>query len=568
MEKKRIICGVGKIQNDFEYIFPHIKPDYYIETPNSQIYDSSMDICSFDVLDNEIDEVEIIICDDNKEYCVNKLAEYGYIYGIHVKYADDFFESLDYPIISKMGKRKLAIWGTTSSKEIVMKHLSAGSNQLLNRLSYFIDNDKTKKGTVIDGVEVISGEEYDIWKKCFIIVASSAYSEIKEQLEAIGLIETEDFINYVKAIRPSEMLKKTIYDKPLKGVECMWPFEKINIQPYGCYLCDWPSWLTTPVGNIFTDKPNDIWNSNVSRVIRLSMLNHTFSFCESDVCPYLSLEKEYDEDYIFDIKQIQDCSIPQIPTDISLSYDNSCNLQCLSCRQNKILCHSPYAEKEMDNVDKKIKESGWLNKASIIKVAGNGEVFFSKHYRNIVLESPVQRNNIVIQTNGTTINEKDIQKLTNTYKHVEFYISIDASTPETFKKLRTGSWDRLTQGLDILSKYRKLNKIKRIRLSFVIQKDNYKEIIDFIKMAKRYGFDWIYFSRLQNFPKWPEEIFWEKSMILPNGKMREELIEVFKEPLIQDDIVDIRQFYRNIDISGIGNLFQNRKETVFWSEID
>ena len=42
-----------------------------------------------------------------------------------------------------------------------------------------------------------------------------------------------------------------------------------------------------------------------------------------------------------------------------------------------------------------------------------------------------------------------------------------------------------------------------------------------------------------------------------------ELIEVFKDPLIQDDIVDVRQFYRNLDISGCGDLITNRRETEF-----
>ena len=156
-----------------------------------------------------------------------------------------------------------------------------------------------------------------------------------------------------------------------------------------------------------------------------------------------------------------------------------------------------------------------------------------------------------------------MDKLVEKFRHIEFYISIDAASAETFKKLRTGSWKALIKGLEVVSEYRKKDLINRVRLSFVVQRDNYHEMIDFIKIAKHYGFDWIYFSRIQNFAGWDDNYFWSKSMIKKDGTMEPELVEVFKNPLIQDNMVDVRQFYRNLDISGYGYLITNRKETEF-----
>ena len=123
----------------------------------------------------------------------------------------------------------------------------------------------------------------------------------------------------------------------------------------------------------------------------------------------------------------------------------------------------------------------------------------------------------------------------------------------------------MINGLELISEYRKKGLIDRVRLSFVVQRDNYLEMVDFIKMAKKYGFDWIYFSRLQNFCGWEEEEYWKRSMINKDGTMKKELIDVFRNPLISDDIVDVRQFYRNLEISGVSDLIMNKKETVFFA---
>ncbi len=556
---KTIICGVGKIQNDFQYIFQDFEVAGYIRTENSLIYDSTMIIVEYDYLrDLEIEETRIIICDREKEKCREKIEKYGYVYGANLYYADDFFDSLDYPLQEIVKGRELVIWGTGTAKENTLEVLKEYLPEV--KISFYIDNNPKK----VNGKQVFSFADAELNDK-FVIVASGWYKEIRCDLMDRGLIENQDFIDYQKIYyRPSQMLTKTIYDIPITDNHCMWPFEEVNIQIDNVYACGWPTWLTTPIGSEFSDDLKSIWNSNVARVIRLSMLNHTYSFCEKSTCPYLDLEPTYEKDYVFDRKNVYAMETPKKPKRISISYDEVCNLKCLSCRKEGIYHNSGNLNRTLEKVTDDLKTTGWLESADAISVAGNGEVFYSDLYKDLIFTVDEKRDSILIQTNGTLIQEEYLKKLSEKYHYIEFYISIDAATADTFKMLRTGSWKALTNGLQLLANYRAEDKVNRVRLSFVVQKDNYKEIPSFVQMAKKYGFDWIYFSRIQNFAGWEEKEYWEKSMIRKDGTIKEELLKIFEDPDVWDEIADFRQFYRNLEVSGCEHLIKERKETVFW----
>ena len=565
--KKVIICGVGKIQNDFQYIFTQYEPEWYIWTENSYKYREDMEIYPYDHLEKEdMNNIEVIICDKDKEQCKENLERHGLVYGKHFFYAEDYFHTLDFPLQDIVAGRKIAIWGTGEAKEKLLCQMKKMDSGLEKEILFYIDNNEDKKNTFIDGIKVVDVASVDL-EKVFVIVASGCYKEIRCQLIDRGLRENTDFCDYQKiCISASEMIKKTIYDTPLKDNHCMWPFERVNIQVDNVYACGWPSWLTTPIGSEFSDNLDDVWNSDVARVIRLSMLNHTYSFCERETCPYLELNPVYDENYVFDRFVGYGRTTPDKPKHVAISFDEVCNLKCLSCRKQGLYHNSDNLKRTLQEVTDKIVDSEWINQAEHFEIAGNGEVFYSEWYKELLFNTKIQGNNILIQTNGTLIQQEYLDQLIERYKYIEFYVSIDAASDETFRKLRTGSWKALTKGLDLLSEYRKKNFINRVRLSFVVQRDNYTEMIDFIKMAKHYGFDWIYFSRIQNFCGWEEEEFWKRSMINKDGTMKEALIEVFRNPLINDDIVDVRQFYRNLDVSGVGELITNRHETVFWGD--
>lgn len=559
-----IICGMGKIQNDFQYIFPDIEVEKYILTENSVIPKDIAKECivTFDTIPEGRNE--IIICDREKEKCALKLNELGLKYGQDYKYADDYFGRLDYDIDLCAQGRKIVVWGTGESMELLLDCMTEEQQQ---RIECFVDNNLNKQGNKVKGKCVCAYHEINLLDK-FVIVASDSYRSIRIQLLDLGLEENVDFIDSLKIwSRPSNMLKKTIYARCLKDNKCLWPFEQVNIQVNGIFICGWPSWLTTRVGSEYSYSLDEAWNSNVARVIRLSMLNHTYSFCCKETCAYLELEEEYVDDYIFDRNVGYAKETPKYPKFLECSFDETCNLRCPSCRKEGCYHNSVELDRTFNEVVDKIIDSQWIENSDIFVVPGNGELFFSKHYKRLVMENKGKGNNFIARTNGTLITEEYVNEIVKKYNYVEFWISIDAATPETFSKLRTGNWNALIKGLEIVSRYRKKGLVNRVQLSFTVQRDNYFEMLEFIELAKKYEFDWIYFTRIQNFSGWNEEEYWSKSMINQDGTMKEELIEVFKNPIIEDDIVDVRQFYRNLEISGYGDLLKRKKETVFFDII-
>lgn len=560
---KNFICGIGKIQNDFEYILSEIKVDGYFLAPG-QVDLSGKTVMPFEKVSQYVDRdnIRIIVCDQNRDCVLQQLIDMGFKRGKNVFLADDFFYILDYDYMKTADGRPIAIWGTGSGAQKILEVMEKDQVDIKNTVDFFVDNNP--KQLELNGIGVYTPKEIDILGH-FVIVASDWYKEIRTQLLRCGLKENIDFVDGYKInAQPSQMLYKTIYDTPLKDNHCMWPFEWANIQTNGIYACGWPSWLTTRIGSEFADELDDVWNSNIAKVIRLSMLNHTYSFCEKSTCPYLDINPQCDETFVFDRNIGYAKHTPESPKEITMSFDDRCNLKCLSCRTEGCYHYSEELSETMETVLERIKKSHWISNSENIDIAGNGEIFFSEYYKKLIFDPDVQGKRIVIQTNGTLIKKEYIEELIKKFSHIEFYISIDAASSETFKKLRTGSWKQLIHGLEIISGYRKKNLIQRVRLSFVVQRDNYFEMLDFIELAKHYGFDWIYFSRIQNFAGWDDDLFWSKSMIRKDGTMEDELIEVFRNPLILDPIVDIRQFYRNLDISGCGDLVTNRKETVFF----
>lgn len=86
-------------------------------------------------------------------------------------------------------KRRIVIWGTGN---ICSKIMNLG---LLNP-QYFIDNDLSKSGNILYGLEILHPTQIAEWENIFIILSLDNYLPVKRQLINIGLKEKEDFIWY------------------------------------------------------------------------------------------------------------------------------------------------------------------------------------------------------------------------------------------------------------------------------------------------------------------------------------------------------------------------------------
>lgn len=339
----------------------------------------------------------------------------------------------------------------------------------------------------------------------------------------------------VELLKPSELLIKVIYSKPIH-VKCSNLENTCNIDSNGDMWGCCPAWIKVPFGNIFEQNTCNIYDSEFARIIKLSSLNGSFCLCNLSECKYVSSKKNNKKHY----------KTLTYPEKLTISIDRSCNLKCTSCR-NCYFCASKDEQVKISNITEQIIKTNWLDKSKIV-LAGQGEVFFSKYYKKI-LQSEIMRDDITILTNGTLFTKKNWDMIKNKYKNISVLVSIDAATKETYKKLRSGNFDSLYENLKMLGQLRKQNKIKFFQFNFVIQKTNYKEMIDFVNMAKELNVDEIQFTKLNNWGTYSKKEYLENCLILKEKYLDYELYKILQNPIFKSEIIDMTSLKPYIDNS-------------------
>ena len=142
-------------------------------------------------------------------------------------------------------------------------------------------------------------------------------------------------------------------------------------------------------------------------------------------------------------------------------------------------------------------------------------------------------------TNGTLFTQKEWEQLEGKYEHINFMVSVDAATKDTYEKVRCGgNWKKLMDNMDFMSNLRKENKIDKVTVIMIVQKANYKEIPDFIKWAKDMGFDRVSLSHIRNWWTFEDGYFYDNvSMFDRNGRIKTELKEIMDNPICSDSVV-------------------------------
>jgi len=87
-------------------------------------------------------------------------------------------------------------------------------------------------------------------------------------------------------------------------------------------------------------------------------------------------------------------------------------------------------------------------------------------------------------------------------------ISIDAAAKGTYEKIRRGAhWEVLCDNMRYISSLKSSGEINKIQLNFVVQKENYNEMRDFVILGKEWKADKIIFTPLRNWGTYSNESF-------------------------------------------------------------
>ena len=282
---------------------------------------------------------------------------------------------------------------------------------------------------------------------------------------------------------------------------CSKPFEWFEVTQLngrgGVYLCC-PSWLDTSVGNLQYQSVEGIWNGEKAQAIRRSILDGSFRYCNASRCPYLQTESgpvqridQVEENYLRAVIRNRQTVVPYGPQKVICTYDQSCNLSCPSCRTELII--ETDKKEEILDLQSKI-EAEALGDAEFLLITGSGDPFgspfFRKWLQTMNRQDMPNLKRIHLHTNGLlwtphmwgTISE-DIQQLIRSCE-----ISIDAAAPETYAaNRRGGNFSKLMDNLEFISSIRRTGPLEFVKISMVVQANNFREMPDFVRLGRRFG---------------------------------------------------------------------------------
>lgn len=529
-KKKYAIYGVNRVAKDFLYIFDWLRVVCFFSEEYTESVFLGRPVYSPERIIEKKDEYdEIIVCGFNKESQIGMLDGLGLHYKRDYSYEEDFFEELDENIIKL--DRPIVVWGCGKRAERLCKNID------VERIELFVDSysiNREYKGKIVKHPEEIGD-----WKNYNVIVAVAHNADIYSYLEEKGLVEHVDFCCSTEVENmPSTYLRDTIFDEKSYDFDCRTMLNHMEIiSGNGDCICCCSTFNKTLLGSIIDKKIDEIWHSTIHKILCLSNVNRTYSFCDKSMCPFF-IGKKIEKTY-FDAREYE--HMEKHPKTIAVGFDYSCNLKCITCRPQ--ICIAKGEEKiKYDNFANIIKKD-ILPYAEFVITAGNGETFLSPAYRAIYTSNEMSNVKwLRFLSNGVLFNEDKWKELRKTYQgKVMMTISIDAASKETYEKIRSGgNFEVLSKNMEYAAKLRRNGELSYLRFNFVVQRENYKEMLSFVEWGEKLGIDEVFFTKILNWGTYTDEEFKKISMMQEDGiTPKEELMEILNNPLMRSPIVDL-----------------------------
>ncbi|SIO25081.1 Iron-sulfur cluster-binding domain-containing protein [Rhodovulum sp. ES.010] len=321
---------------------------------------------------------------------------------------------------------------------------------------------------------------------------------------------------------------------------CAAPFENIETQPGGDVHFCCPAWLPVPIGNLGAQSAGEIWNSPAAQTIRASIHDGSYRFCSRTHCPKLSGDtlprnEELTKASQRRVAQARATAMEDGPRKIVLSHDRSCNLSCPSCRKDLILARRP----EQAAMNKMADEVLFplMRGADRLRVTASGDPFGSAHFQYVLRHldrAHAPHLKLDLQTNGVLLTPALWERLKLEGKVGMLLVSADAARAETYAVLRRGGrWDDLRRNLDFFAELRGAGRIDLFRLDFVVQSANFREMPDFVQLARAVGCDGVKFQMIRSWGTYSPEEFATVDISNPAHPDHDAFLGVLRDPVLR-----------------------------------
>lgn len=333
-----------------------------------------------------------------------------------------------------------------------------------------------------------------------------------------------------------------VLDYDLRDKFCQIPFTYLSTGWKGsAHACSCPAWVPYPTGNVLTAESADaVWNSDAAVEIRRSILDGDFSYCSRTLCSFITAQKLPRKDEIEDplLRGYIDSRATRLaepPAVVELNYDATCNLACPSCRTEIMAATADEQDAYEKATDRVILPL--LKGARGGYVCGGGEVFASKHFRSVLSRlnrREYPRLSLHLITNSLLLTPQRWSAFPDLAEMIGVLsVSIDAARAETYEKLRRpGKWSTLMTNLEFIAGLRRAGTIPRLWINFVVQEENYREMLDFVELGDRLGVDRVWFQRVVNYGAYDESTFTQVDVTSPLHPEHPRLLEILRNPLL------------------------------------
>lgn len=275
-------------------------------------------------------------------------------------------------------------------------------------------------------------------------------------------------------------------------VLCLRPFYNWEFGgTQGDVYCCCTSYIKSRSGNVQYQNFDEIWNGPHYQKVRECMYSGNWEEVCNDLCPHICNYKK--TGFMIPVKDLQNLHhiTPELAGEISsgntilkskptvFAFSNSgiCNIDCLMCGWKNVKENLDLLRRSHELI------KPLLPNARELLLTSGGDPFARPDSREILLGEACPDMKIRLITNGQLLAQ--YWDMIKHHNFSEISISIDAATEETYKIIRRkGKWGNILSALEILSDNR--HKTPLAQICMVVMKENFREIPEFIEMAKAY----------------------------------------------------------------------------------
>jgi wyosine [tRNA(Phe)-imidazoG37] synthetase (radical SAM superfamily) len=322
---------------------------------------------------------------------------------------------------------------------------------------------------------------------------------------------------------------------------CAHPFGNAEIHQNGSIaLCCSPL-LPTVIGNCREKPMTEVMNSDTAQAIRKSVVDGSFKYCNHADCPLMARDllprksdyvgRDYDDTQIrVDAATLEAAFSGKSYLAPGLSYitfclDRTCNLSCPSCRRAVEMVKGAERDILYQTTEREIVPL--LKTVRKVTINPAGEVFVSRPSRRLLellAEPDYAHVHVNIFTNASVCDRAEWDKFKHLYGRIHLVrVSLDAAQKDTFELLRRGANYETTMSNvhDIKAMYNS-ELIKEFCISFTYQRDNFREMKEFLDLGLSLNVSAVYFDKLQNVGAFTEAEYRELAVHLPDHPLHEE----------------------------------------------